>query len=92
MTRTILCEGNLLKYFWIGSVNTACYILNRVLIRSILKKILYELLNDRKPNKSYFHIFGYKYFILNNGKNNLDKFDRKSDEGIFLGYSTTSKA
>ena len=26
------------------------------------------------------------------GKNNLDKFDSKSDEGIFLGYSNTSKA
>ena len=29
---------------------------------------------------------------LNNGKDNLGKFDAKSDEGIFLGYSLTSKA
>ena len=28
----------------------------------------------------------------NNGKDNLEKFDAKSDEGIFLGYSTQSKA
>ena len=31
-------------------------------------------------------------FILNNGKDNLGKFDAKSDVGIFLGYSTNSKA
>jgi len=30
--------------------------------------------------------------VLNNGKDNLGKFDAKSDEGIFLGYSTNSKA
>ena len=38
MARTMLCEGNLPKYFWAEAVSTACYILNRVLIRSILKK------------------------------------------------------
>ena len=36
--------------------------------------------------------FGCKCFVLNNGKDNLGKFDAKSDEGIFLGYSLTSKA
>ena len=29
---------------------------------------------------------------MNNGKDNLDKFDTKSNESIFLGYSTSSKA
>jgi hypothetical protein len=29
---------------------------------------------------------------LNNGKENLGKFDAKADEGIFLGYSQSSKA
>jgi len=29
--------------------------------------------------------------VLNNGKDNLGKFDAKSDEGIFLGYSLNSK-
>ena len=52
----------------------------------------YELWHGRKPNISYFHIFGCKYFIHNNDKDNLEKFDAKADEGIFLGYSTSSKA
>ena len=92
MARTMLCEGNLPKYFWAEAVNTACYILNRVLIRPIIKKTPYELWNERRPNVNYFHVFGCKCFILNNGKSNLGKFDAKSDEGIFLGYSTSSKA
>ena len=36
--------------------------------------------------------FGYKYFIHNNEKGNLEKFDAKANEGIFLGYSTSSRA
>ena len=92
MTRTMLCESQLPKYFWAEAVNTACYILNKALIRPILKKISYELWNDQKPNISYFHVFGCKCFIHNNEKENLDKFDARSDEDIFLGYSISSKA
>ena len=39
----------------------------------------------------YFQVFGSKGYILND-RENLGKFDAKSDEGIFLGYSTTSRA
>ena len=88
----MLCEKNLLRYFWTEAVNTACYILNRISTRPIIKKTSYEIWNGRKSNIYYFHIFGYKCFILNNGKDDLGKFDAKSDEAIFLGYSTSSKA
>ena len=73
------------------AINTACYVLNRVSLRSILKKTPYELWKDRKPNISYFKVFGCKYFILNT-KDNLGKFDAKTDIGVFLGYSSTRKA
>ena len=39
----------------------------------------------------YFRVFGSKCYILND-RENLGKFDAKSDEGIFLRYSTTSWA
>ena len=39
----------------------------------------------------YFRVFESKCYILND-RENLGKFDAKSDEGIFLGYSTTSRA
>ncbi|GAV56533.1 hypothetical protein CFOL_v3_00075 [Cephalotus follicularis] len=91
MGRTMLCENNLPKYLWAETVNTSCYIINRVMIPSILKKTPYELFKERKPNVSHLRPFGCKVFILNNGKDNLGKFDAKSDERIFLGYSLNSK-
>jgi len=51
------------------------------------RKTRYELFKGRKPNISHFRVFGCKCFILNNGKNNLGKFDSKADEGIFLSHS-----
>lgn len=65
--------------------------MNRILISPILDKSPYELLGGGKPNVSHLHIFGCKCFILKNGKDNLGKFHVKSDEGIFLGYSKSSK-
>jgi len=38
LARTLLNENNLPKYFWADEVSIANYVLNRVLIRSILKK------------------------------------------------------
>ena len=92
MAWTMLCDNNLLRYFWAEAINMAWYILNPTLIRPILKKTFYELWKDRKPNLDYFHIFRCKCFIHNNDKDSLANFDPKSDEGIFLGYSTSSKA
>ena len=43
MARTLLNENNLPKYFWGEAVHTSCYVLNRVSIRTILKKTPYEL-------------------------------------------------
>ncbi|GJY88603.1 retrovirus-related pol polyprotein from transposon TNT 1-94 [Tanacetum coccineum] len=54
-------------------------------------KTPYELLRGRKPNLNYFRVFGSKCFILNT-KDYLTKFDPKSYEGVFLGYSQNSKA
>ena len=39
----------------------------------------------------YFRIFGSICFILKD-RENVGKFDSQSDEVIFLGYSSTSKA
>ena len=42
-------------------------------------------------NVKYFKIFGTTCFILKD-RENVGNFDSRSDEGIFLGYSSTSKA
>ncbi|GJR18548.1 DUF4219 domain-containing protein [Tanacetum coccineum] len=54
-------------------------------------KTPYELLRGRKPNLNYFRVFESKCFVLNT-KDYLTKFDPKSYEGVFLGYSQNSKA
>ena len=72
------------------AVNTACYILNRVSIRPIAKKTPYELWRNRKPTIAHFKVFGVKCFVLDEGPK-VTKFDSKSQEGIFVGYSKTSK-
>ena len=53
-------------------------------------KTLYELWYGYKPNVSYFKVFGSKCYILKESRK--EKFDAKGDEGIFLGYSSKSKA
>ena len=56
-----------------------------------MKKTAYEIWNGKKPKVKYFQVFGSKCYILND-RENLGKFDAKSDKGIFLGYSTSSRA
>jgi len=92
LARTMLNENSLPKYFWADAVNIACYVLNRVLIKPILKKTPYELFKGRRPVLSHLKVFGCKCFILNNGKESLGKFDSKADEGVFLGYAIQSHA
>jgi len=85
LARTMLSESSLPKYFWVDAVSTSCYVMNRVLIRPILKKTSYELFNGRN-----LRVFGCSCFVLNNGKENLGKFDEKADKGIFIGYPSNN--
>jgi hypothetical protein len=45
----------------------------------------------RKPNISYLRAFGSKCFVIDEMPK-VTKFDSKSIEGVFIGYSITSKA
>ena len=88
--RTMISQSRLPIYFWAEAVNTACYTQNRTLINKDLDKTPYEVMANRKPSLSYFHVFGAKCFVLK--EEHLGKFDAKAEEGIFLGYSLESKA
>ncbi|GKF21241.1 retrovirus-related pol polyprotein from transposon TNT 1-94 [Tanacetum coccineum] len=91
MSRTMLNDQSLLQKFWCNTIDTSTYIRNRILIKAILGKTPYERLRSRKPTLDYFRVVGSKCFILNT-KDYLTKFDPKSYEGVFLGYSQNSKA
>ena len=60
MARTMFYENNLPKYFWGEIINTTCYVINKVSIRSLLSKSPYELYKGRKPNISHLRSFGCK--------------------------------
>ncbi|XP_075097893.1 uncharacterized protein LOC142175212 [Nicotiana tabacum] len=81
MARTMILEYSPPNHFWVEAVSTTCHVLNRCLIRPILKNIPYELLKAERPNIRYFHPFGRKRFVHNNGKDNLGNFDLRSNEG-----------
>ncbi|KAK0594125.1 hypothetical protein LWI29_032791 [Acer saccharum] len=91
MARVMLLSNNVPRNLWAKAVNTACYIGNQVFLRPGTRQTLYELWKGRKPNVSYFHTFGSKCHILND-RDQLGKFDAKSDEGIFIGYALNSRA
>jgi len=80
----MLNEYNVPKYLWADVVSTACYVLNRMFIMPILKITPYKLIKGKKSNVAYLKIFRCICFVLNNGKENLGKFDSKADEAIFL--------
>ena len=89
--RTMLAEFKSPYNFWAEAINTACHATNRLYLRKGLEKTPYEILNGRKPNVSYFKVFGCKCYILKKGTR-LSKFESKADEGIFVGYSSDSHA
>nr|GEX05952.1 retrovirus-related Pol polyprotein from transposon TNT 1-94 [Tanacetum cinerariifolium] len=89
--KTMLADSKLPTTFWAEAVNTACYVQNRVLVVKPYFKTPYELFKGRSPALSFMRPFGCHVLILNM-LDQLGKFDGKSDEGIFVGYSKTSKA
>ncbi|GAU44283.1 hypothetical protein TSUD_371830 [Trifolium subterraneum] len=89
--RAMLHAKKLPYSFWDEAMNTACYIHNKVTLRSGTTTTLYELWKNKKPTVKYFHVFGSKCHILAD-REQRRKLDPKSDEGIFLGYSSNSRA
>ncbi|GJR67450.1 putative ribonuclease H-like domain-containing protein [Tanacetum coccineum] len=89
--RTMIADSKLPTTFWAEAVSTACYVQNRVLVVKPHNKTPYELFRGFKPTLSFMRPFGCHVTILNT-LDSLGKFDGKSDEGFFVGYSFSSKA
>jgi hypothetical protein len=91
MAKTMLDEYKTSNRFWAEAINTACYSINRLYLHRILKKTSYELLTGKKPNVSYFRVFGSKCFILAK-RARKTKFAPKAVEGFLLGYDSNTRA
>nr|GEV29909.1 hypothetical protein [Tanacetum cinerariifolium] len=89
--RTMLADSKLPTRFWTKAVSTACYVQNTVLTVKPHNKTPYELFKGFKLALSFMRSFGCHVTILNTF-DNLGKFDGKSNEGFFIGYSLSCKA
>ena len=87
----MLLATDLQPKFWREAVDTTVYTLNRTQLKPNNENTPYELWKGRPTSVKYFKIFGRKCFIKIND-DSPGKFDYRVDEGIFLGYSTISKA
>ena len=87
----MLDEYNTPKALWAEAINTVCYASNRLYLQKFLGKTSYELLNGKKPDISFFRVFGCKCYIYKK-RQHLGKFQRRCDIGFLVGYSLKSKA
>jgi hypothetical protein len=91
MARTMLGEYKMPEWFWSEVVNTTCHAINQLYLHHLLKKTTCELLTGKKPNVSYFRVFGSKCYILVK-RGRQSNFAPKVVEGFLLGYDSNTNA
>nr|GEW97306.1 integrase, catalytic region, zinc finger, CCHC-type, peptidase aspartic, catalytic [Tanacetum cinerariifolium] len=69
-------------------IATACYTQNRFIIHCRFNKTPYELINGKKSDISFLHVFGALYYPKND-REDIVKLGAKGDIGFFIAYSTT---
>ena len=87
MARSMMKEKNISQGFWVEAIHTAVHILNKAHLRPNSDKTPYHLWFRRPATINHFRVFGSKCYIKNNDEN-LNKYDDRADEWIFLGYAT----
>lgn len=73
MSRTMLIENELPKTFWAEALNTANYVLNRLLIRPILKRLL---MNYSKEKLQIFLILNHLVVYVKQKESDLEGLDK----------------
>ncbi|GKB13173.1 retrovirus-related pol polyprotein from transposon TNT 1-94 [Tanacetum coccineum] len=76
--RTMLIYAKAPLFLWAEAVATACYTQNCSIIRLRHGKTPYDLLHDKPPDLSFFHVFGALCYPTNDSKN-LGKLQPKAD-------------
>jgi len=91
MARCMLHEKNLPKVFWAEAANTAVFLQNHLSTKLLAEKTPFEVWYNYKPSLSFLKVFGSTCFV-HIPQIKRDKLDKKAMQGIFVGYSTISKA
>ncbi|GJZ80133.1 retrovirus-related pol polyprotein from transposon TNT 1-94 [Tanacetum coccineum] len=77
-------------FIWAEAVATACYTQNRSLIHTRHCKTPYELVHDKKPDLTFFRVFGALCYPTNDSEAH-GKLQPTADIGIFAGYAPIRK-
>ncbi|GJX84942.1 retrovirus-related pol polyprotein from transposon TNT 1-94 [Tanacetum coccineum] len=88
--RTMLIFSKAPMFLLAEAVAIACYTQNRSLIHTRYCKTPYELVHDKKPNLTFFRVFGALCYPTNDSED-LGKLQPTVDIGIFVGYAPSRK-
>nr|GEZ98819.1 integrase, catalytic region, zinc finger, CCHC-type, peptidase aspartic, catalytic [Tanacetum cinerariifolium] len=83
---TMLIFSHAPLFLWAEAIATACYTQNCSIIHQRFNKTPYELIQGRKPDISYLHVFGALCYPKND-REDIGKLGAKGDIGFFIGYS-----
>nr|GFA68597.1 retrovirus-related Pol polyprotein from transposon TNT 1-94 [Tanacetum cinerariifolium] len=89
--RTMLIFSRAPLFLWAEAIATACFTQNRSIIHSRFNKTPYELINGKKPDILFLHVFSALCYPKND-REDIGKLGAKGDIGFFIGYSANSCA
>ncbi|GJV92592.1 retrovirus-related pol polyprotein from transposon TNT 1-94 [Tanacetum coccineum] len=87
--RTMLIFSHAPLFLWAEAIATVCYTQNRSIIHRRFDKTPYELINGRKLDISFVHVFGALYYPKNDSED-IRKLGAKGDISFFIGYLANS--
>ncbi|GBN42656.1 Retrovirus-related Pol polyprotein from transposon TNT 1-94 [Araneus ventricosus] len=92
MARCLLLQSGVPMKFWAEAINCAVYIRNLCPTRRLQdeNQTPFQKLFGKKPTVKHFQMFGQKAFALNK-QPQKGKFDVRSTECVFLGYSDENR-
>ena len=84
MARSMMSHKQLPSTLWKYAITTACYLTNRVTLRSHTNVTPYEMWFGKQPNLDWLRVFGASCQII--------KDNQETTEGILIGYSAYSES
>nr|GEU49792.1 retrovirus-related Pol polyprotein from transposon TNT 1-94 [Tanacetum cinerariifolium] len=89
--RTMLIFSRAPLFIWAEAIATACFTQNCFIIHRHFNKTPYELINGKKLDISFLHVFGALCYPKND-REDIGKLGAKVDIGFFIGYFFDSYA
>ncbi|KAH9163085.1 hypothetical protein LEN26_000646 [Aphanomyces euteiches] len=92
MTLAILFHSIVARRWWVEAMNTAIFILNRVVHTNQTKTTTIEAFTGHKPTLANLKVFGCVAYNMINDPTRRDKLEPKATKCIVLGYAKNMKA